>query len=331
MSKGNDVFQVLIPTVAPSVIAPPAALASLAEGAIGFYSYPDNTPIDPTGTIPAKFYAAVGVTNLEGVADINKSAGTHIQAKNVSSYDNQIYVAPVNMVVTTAVEALACGNSYGVKVEIRNQEAYRLNGYNQVVKNYVVPSVGCDECGVDCVTDCVAVVDALIALINADTDAVVTASKSGTTCGTDVNLILTVNARTFADFCSVNLNYFHPKQTEIIVTPIDENFGTATVTTAMKYGQGQGIDVKQMEYDAGGWNAKPGIYRVSTVNGIAREGFQYFADPTGNYAVNNVAYTQDSISGWRGDVSFQRTVFAAKNGAVATAVKSLLDLMFPNV
>ena len=85
-----------------------------------------------------------------------------------------------------------------------------------------------------------------------------------------------------------------------------------------------------MEYDAGGWNGKPGPYRTYN-DGLAKTGFQYFADSAKNYAVSNVSYDQHSISGWRSDVSYERTVFAAQTGAVATALKALLDLMFPNV
>ena len=329
MSRGNDVFQVLVPTTFVANAAP-AALASLAEGTLGFYSYPDNTPLDPaTVAVGTNFYMAVGVKNISGQSDINKSAGTHIQAKNIVNANSQDYVAPVQQVTSNGLQVIQCGNQIGVKLEIRNQEAYRVNGYNQVVKNYLVPTSDCVDCSSTCEdTGCADILTNLVNLINNDPDGVVTATQvvptdcDGTTL--DGKLILTVNAQALEQFCNINLNYFSPRQTEIIVTPIS-GFAPTVITTAMVYEQGSGYDVKQMEYEAGGFNGKPGPYRIYA-DGLAKTGFKFYASDSGTYAVANISYDQASISGWRGDVSFERTVIASTKticDAVVTAVKRI--------
>jgi hypothetical protein len=329
MSRQSDVFQVLVPTTFVANAAP-AALASLAVGTLGFYSYPDNTPLNPaTAAVGTDFYMAVGITNLKGQRDVNKSAGTHIQAKHIIDANKKAYVAPVQMVTNNSLKVIQCGNEIGVKIEIRNQQAYRVNGYNQVVKNYLVPTSECVDCNTTCEdTNCAAVLTALVALINSDPDGVVTATQAvptdcdGTTL--DGKLILTVNAQALETFCSINLNYFTPRETLIIVTPID-GFGPTVIATEMVYEEGSGYDVQQLEYEAGGWNGKPGPYRTYA-SGLTRSGFQYFAVAATQYSVVNISYDQHSVSGWRGDIAFERTIVASDDtiaSAVLVAVKRI--------
>jgi hypothetical protein len=341
MSRQGDVFQVLVPTTFVANAAP-AALSSLAVGTLGMYSYPDNTPLDPA-TVPVgtPYYFAVGINNLKGQRDINKSAGTHINPKNTVDVNKQAYVAPVQMVTNNDLKVIQCGNEIGVKIEIRNQEAYRVNGYNQVVKNYLVPTSECVDCDTTCEDgNCADILTSLVNLINSDPDGVVTATQiaptatdpaDACTAGTPGyvagKLILTVNAQALETFCSINLNYFSPRQTEIIVTPID-GFAPTVIATAMVYEQGSGYDVQQLEYEAGGWNGKPGPYRTYA-DGLTRNGFQYFASPTGQYSIVNISYDQKSISGWREDTAFERTIIAANDtiaSAVLTAVKRISGL-----
>lgn len=332
MSRQGNVFQVLVPTAFAAAAAPPA-LASLPVGTLGMYSYPDNTPLDPaTVAVGTPYYFAVGINNLKGQRDINKSAGTHINPKTTVDVNKQVYVAPVQMVTNNTLQVIQCGNEIGVKIEIRNQEAYRVNGYNQVVKNYLVPTSECTDCDATCEdVNCAAVLTSLVNLINSDPDGIVTASQTpptdcnGTTL--DGKLILTVNAQALETFCSINLNYFSPRQTEIIVTPID-GFAPTVIATAMVYEQGSGYDVQQLEYEAGGWNGKPGPYRTYA-DGLTRNGFQYFAVVGTQYSIVNISYDQKSISGWREDVAFERTIIASNDtiaSAVLTAVKRISGL-----
>jgi len=327
MSRNNDVFQVLVPTVATPAAAD-STLADLAEGAIGAFSYETNLALDPAALATEDFYFAVKVKDLNGVDDIVKSSGTHIQIKNVVQHNNQVYVAPVDMITSNPLKVLVCGDEIGVKVEIRNQEAYRLNGYNQVVKNYVVPTSECVDCDTTCEdVNCAAILTSLVDLINADPDAVVTATQAvPTDCdGTslDGELILTVNPKALKDWCNINLGYFFPHQTQIIVTPI-EGFEATAITTDMVFEDGAGYDIKQLEYEAGGWNGKPGPYRASELMGVAFEGFQYFAVVGTKYDVQQIQHDQDSVSGWRKDSHFLRTIIASETGATGTAIAAFV-------
>jgi len=330
MSRNTDVFQVLVPTVATPA-ATGTTLDALATGAIGAFSYATNVALNPAATPTEDFYLAVKVLNVDGVADIVKSSGTHVQIKNKVSYTFQPYVAPVEMVTNNKLKVIKTDSEIGVRIEMRNQEAYRINGYNQVVKTFIVPTSPSGDCVTSCEDEnCADTLTALVDLINSDEDGVFTATQvaptdcDGTTL--DGELIITVNSKAFGSFCDINLNYFSPRQTEIIVTPI-EGFEPTTITTAMVYEEGSGYDVKQLEYEAGGWNGKPGPYRTFN-DGLAQTGFKYYADSAKNYAVFNASYDQNSISGWRSDDHFLRTIVAAETGAVATGVKTFLDFMF---
>jgi len=344
MSRNNDVFQVLVPTAAVAVtggVATGTTLDALTEGQIGAFGYESNVALDPTAKPTVPFYLAVKVLNLDGQEDIVKSTGHSINPKNEVSYTHKAYTAPVQMVTSSPFKVIQCGNEVGVKIEIRNQEAYRLNGYNQVVKNFIVPTSECIDCETSCQDgNCTDVLTALVALINSDEDGLVVATQTAPTATDPLEacdstaagyvageLILTVQAKAFADWCSINLNYFSPRQTEIIVTPID-GFEATVIDTAMVYEDGAGYDVKQMEYEAGGWNGKPGPYRASDLMGVAFEGFQYFADASKNYDVYHASYDLVSVSGWRKDDHFARTIVAAENGATATLITTFLDVIF---
>lgn len=413
MSRNNDVFQVLIPTLATTTAAG-ETLDDLAVGELGAFDYETNLAIDAP---KSNYYWALKYVNEDGVNDIVKSAGTHIQGKNVVSLTNQCYVAPVEKVVQLANWTAECSKDYIVKFEIRNQEAYRLNGYNQVVKQYAAVAPDCVDCNSDCPNgDCFAVAQSLIDQVNADPDAVVVASALvpqgklltiiavtvasgvatisigaldvvtpiaidtavntaivyanainadgtfsaivdpadtdsvliyGAPVGTVITiaiatatgggatevdfvevaltnllgisenencptLVFTVNPAIFSSFCDINLNYFFPKQTDIVLVGLSGFEGNSTVstTTEMVYEDGSGHDIKQLEYDAGGWNGSPGPYRVSELTGTALGNFRYFADASKKYNVIHQSYDQNSVSGWRDDNHFQRTIIA---------------------
>jgi hypothetical protein len=335
MSRNNDVFQVLVPTVAVATtggVATGTTLAAMTEGQIGAFGFDSGVALDPTAKPTVPFYLAVKIKNLDNVDDINKSAGFKIDLKNEVSFTSAPYVAPVDLVQTLPLKVITCGDEVGVKLEIRNQEAYRLNGYNQVVKNYIVPTSDCTDCDAACSdANCAAVLTSLVDLINADVDSVVVASQTAPTdCdGTtlDGELILTVKPAVLKDWCEINLGYFFPHQTQVIVTPI-AGFGPVVETTAMVFEDGAGYDVKQLEYEAGGWNGKPGPYRVGELIGTAFEGFQYFSTVGTKYHVFHASYDQVSVSGWRKDSHFTRTIVAAPNGAVATLINTFMTAIF---
>lgn len=124
-----------------------------------------------------------------------------------------------------------------------------------------------------------------------------------TTIGTDVvpGIRITTNPLNVYRFCDINLMHFKPRETVMIVslTAGFECSGTVEVTQDVAFEQGAGYDVKQREYKAGGWNGKPGPYRVSEVTGTAKNNFRYFADTSAKYHRINLTYDQFSIGGWQ--------------------------------
>ena len=82
MSRSNDVFQVLVPTV-DTVAAKGSALSALSVGQIGIFNYESSLAIDGTSSTADKknSFIAIGVDPeaTGSLADIRKSAGTHIQ------------------------------------------------------------------------------------------------------------------------------------------------------------------------------------------------------------------------------------------------------------
>lgn len=443
MSRNNDVFQVLIPTVVATAVAG-STLDDLLLGQLGAFDYDTNLAVDA----PVRnFYFAVGVDDTGANAtknNINKSSGTHIQTRNVAYLTNQCYIAPVDKIVTLSDWSAMCNTEYGIRFEIRNQEAYRLNGYNQVVKYYSVMSPDCAPCNTACPDgDCFEVASGLLDAINNDPDSVVSAtaiviagtvtvsagpvgvggditvtlgattgdpitaqevatttvvaadtdaqvaqaitdsinatsysavldglvitisgpgalagdpivvgmgaatvivvtatpfaeatvtSLAGTTGSTTCpKLVFTVNPATFSSFCDINLNYFFPRQTDIVVVGTEGFAGNSTIatTTEMVYEDGAGYDVKQLEYEAGGWNGKPGPYRVSELSGVALPGFQYFANQAANYDVVHIQHDQNSVSGWRDDNHFERTIIATDVALVglSAAIGAFMNTM----
>ena len=339
MSRGNNVFQVLVPSGDQALAAEGTALDALAPGQLGIFSYKTNLAILGADKAESKnFYLAVGVdkTGSGNLEDINKSSGTHIQARNVVGFTARCYTPPQPKIVEITDFSVNCEEEYGIKFEIRNQQAYRVHGYNQVIKTFLVKGsdcLGCEECGEG---DCIDLVDKLVKDVNADVDGLIlaeaiateaiTIAANGTAAdyavgdvvpatefaalqafnadeaNTDVCLGLrfTMQPQALERFCDINLNYFSPRQTDVIVTKVDgfEKTGVITVTQEIVYEEGSGYDVRQLEYEAGGWNGKPGPYRVSETLGTARNGFEYYAEANEKYVVINLEYDQASIAGW---------------------------------
>ena len=59
-------------------------------------------------------------------------------------------------------------------------------------------------------------------------------------------------------FCSINTMYYNPRQT-VVIPSLIEGFnctGKITITQTALDEEGNGYDIKQKEYHAGGWNGR---------------------------------------------------------------------------
>jgi hypothetical protein len=150
--------------------------------------------------------------------------------------------------------------------------------------------------------------------------------------GVGLGVRLTSNPAATYTFNDINLKYYKMRSTDMIVSLVDgfKCNGTVTTIQELQYSDGNGYDLKQEEYVDGGWNGKPGPYRQSEVTGLARQGFQYYINPTANYNVFVLAYDQFSVGGWLEYLNNLETVLAipCADATTVAAVATVFDLIF---
>ena len=311
MARNNDVFQVLVTSGNYGVLPVGRKVANLAPGQIGVFDANTNLSID--GTLSNRnFYLAVGLDlNGDGVTDeVAKSTGSHIQKKNIQFYSFRPHTPGRPMKVVLKDYTADCETEYGIKLELRNQEIYRSQGYNQFTKTYSIVTGCCDGCEPTCPSGDANEITKLLKInINNDPTGLVKATaiarqalttathgvsadiaQGGIVSDANLETIMAFNATqpdpsTFVytdleietvtqainNFCSVNLKYFYPRETVVIATKIAgfKCNGTLKVTQNAAFEEGNGYDIKQLEYEAKGWKESP--YRLSTLNGVADE------------------------------------------------------------
>lgn len=260
MSRNNDVFQVLVTKGNQAVLAADNQVADLAPGQIGVFDYDTNLSIDNTAT-PRNFYIAVGL-DLDGdtvTDDIATSAGSHIQQRNIASYSLRDYEAGQPLKIVLKDYIAECDTEYGIKLELRNQEIYRTQGFNQFTKAYSITTACCDGCTPTCPSgDGNEITKRLKLAINVDQPGLITAeaiARQALTAAThgvaadlaegaivsdaDLDAVMAFNAAqadpadyVYTDleittvsqkinaFCDVNLGYFYPRQTIALMSKI---------------------------------------------------------------------------------------------------------------
>ena len=364
MSRNNDVFHLLVTKGNQAVLAKDKKVTELLPGQIGIFNYDTNLSFDATVTAaPKNFYLAVGIDAGNGTTgDIMKSAGSHVQGKNIAFYSFRPYTPGRPMKVLLKDYVANCETEYGVKLELRNQEIYRTQGYNQFTKTYMMKTSCCDGCEPTCPSgDANEITKQLYINISNDPSGLVKANikpragavlPSGVTVDAQGNLtlaqvdtIMAANAaqtnpanfvytdleietvpQTIQDFSAVSLNYMYPRQTVAILTKVGDFkcSGTVATTQTAVFEEGAGIDVKQLEYKAKGWTESP--YRVSTVNGVADNRI-YITDASAKYDVFALTYDQFSLGGWLEYFHNQASIIAIPTADATTrnGLAAILD------
>jgi len=364
MSRNNDVFHLLVTKGNQAVLAKDKKVTELLPGQIGIFNYDTNLSFDATvATAPRNFYLAVGIDAGNGTTgDIMKSAGSHVQGKNIAFYSFRPYTPGRPMKVLLKDYVADCETEYGVKLELRNQEIYRTQGYNQFTKTYTMKTSCCDGCEPTCPSgDANEITKQLFINISNDPSGLVKANikpragavlPSGVTVDANGNLtlaqvdtIMAANAaqtnpanfvytdleietvpQTIQDFSAVSLNYMYPRQTVAILTKVGDFkcSGTVATTQTAVFEEGAGIDVKQLEYKAKGWTESP--YRVSTVNGVADNRI-YITDASSKYDVFALTYDQFSLGGWLEYFHNQASIIAIPTADTVTrnGLAAILD------
>lgn len=334
MATTNPVFQVLVTKGNQPMLPADKKIEQLAPGQLGVFNYHTNLSVDGTVLPDAReVYIAMGIDrdNDGAVDDILTSAGQMIQRENVRGYNAKCYSPAKPKIVELTNFDAKCETEYGIKIEVRNQLGYLLNGYNQVAKSFVIKTSCCEQ--VDCTScpegDCNEVAVKLTQMINADVDkvfkaemidgpggAVVTDAVAWAAdplnAGKCLGIRITTIPLAVKKFCTVNLGYFNPRSTDVFVSAIEgfECNGKITVTQELQNEEGLGYDIAQLEYEAGGWNGKPGPYRVSALSSVPLSSFESFVDQSAKYLEFNLIYDQFSVGGWLEYLNNLNTIIA---------------------
>lgn len=366
MARNNDVFQVLVTKGNQQVLATGNKVTALAPGQIGVFDANTNLSIQ-SGTYTKNFYLAVGLDlNGDGVTDeVAKSTGSHIQKKNVKFYSFRPHTASRPMKVVLKNFTADCETEYGIKLELRNQEIYRSQGYNQFTKTYSIVTGCCDGCEPTCPSGDANEITKLLKInINNDPSGLIKATAIArqpltvATHGVSVNIPLggvvsdanleaimvfnaaQANPSTFVytdleietitqavdNFCSVNLKYFYPRETVVIATKIAGFKCNGTLEVTQKAAFEEGSGYDIKQLEYEANGWKKSPYRLSTLNGVADERV-FNAVATEKY--DQIALTHDQFSqgAWLEYFTNQATLVAipASNTLTKGHLFSILD------
>ena len=358
MSRNNDVFKVLVSKGNLGLLAAGSKPTALAVGQIGFFD--SNTGLSVTsGTNVRNFYLGVGLdidgdTVLDNVA---KSSGSGIQSKNIRYASVRPYNPGRPQIVKLAGYLAEGATEYGIKLELRNQEIYRSQGYNQFTETYITKTPDAGTCSTLCPSsDANLVTKDLKFQINSSATKLVTAEaiarqtipitvpgfpvlRAAGTVLTDVevdaliafnktqtvtsaylytDLQITTVTQAIRNYCSVNLMYFYPRETVVIASPIIGFQNNGTLTTVQTPIFEEGSGYDIKQLEYEAFGWVDGPYRLSTLNGVADD-VNYNAAKSEKYTQYALTYDEMSEGGWEQFYNNEATIVAIPNGDTVTA------------
>lgn len=323
MSTTNPVFNVLITKGNQAVLPAGQRPDTLAPGQIGVFSYDTGLSLSAASNVAdaREIFLAVGLdTDGDGATDnIAKSAGHKITRNLVTALTDHCSVAALGKIVQLSNFTASCETEYAIKIEVRNQMGYLMHGYNPIYKSFNFVTGCCDD---GCTTgDCDASSQPLLALglaqaINADQDDVFQAILWDTTANAEVdfddvaqwiadNPTGTLAIRITSEPIKMarmlggyNLQYFNPRGTDMVLSTTAgfECNGTISTIREMRYSEGDAYDIRELEYEAGGWTGNPGPYRLSHTD-VGRE-IVYQSVPGTKYSQIDMTYDIHVVGGW---------------------------------
>lgn len=349
--RHNDVPEILFPTNATALVAN-KEVTDLLPGQVGIFSEDTGKSIvEPT----ENFFIAVGLDkNGDGATDdIRKSAGRNIQPGNILYATRQDYVAPVDQVIDIKDIKVMCGDSFGIKIEARNEQIYNVQGTVQYRQSFVAKAEDCDSCADNACEEAniaklvqdivlqaklgkdqfykVEAIDVSGTVLN---EVQVAAQVAATDALADKSKQIKIGIRVLAiagkvqQFANVNLNYVAARQTQVLVSLVGENaVGTVSTKTELVYEQGTGYDVRELEFQTIGFReGNTGAYRIGAITGLPNE-VAYESDLKKKYTVFTLAYDHFHRNGsWLQYDNALATYFVLEstNTAGIEAVQTLL-------
>jgi hypothetical protein len=316
MITTNPPFQVLVTKGNQALLAAGNRSDQLKPGQLGIFDYSTGLSITATTAKTTKrIFFAVGKSSIGSttvIDDVQKSTAEYVEVGAITSIVGKDYVAPVDMVITYTIGDVLPETDYGFKIELRNQETYSNYGYNTPYKYMSVRS-GEEADPATGLADTEDFIDAAVIEFNNDPENLFTATKTSPTTFT-----VAIRAQTLYNYVGVNLKYANPRGTFAVAST--DGFGSDTTfatTTELKYEQGAGYDIKQLEYVAGGWNGNPGILRASTITGFDA-GIAEAVTGTG-YGMLSIGYRNHGVGA---DLPYQKDLltYIVSPEADATAI-----------
>lgn len=367
--RTNDVRQILVTSGNSAVIGADLTVEDLAVGQIGLFDA--NTKLSLSAASPSvrEFFLAVGLDRDGDTVqdDVKFSAGQYIQRNGVKTYNFREHTAGQPMVLKVADYVARCNQTYGLKLEFRNQEIYRTQGFVQFTKTYTIKTDDCDQCA-DCPTgDANEITKLMVNEINLDslnlvtakavTRQAVTIATHGTSAdiaeGGDIStedidalitfnmtaadadkvytdMVLTGNNQAINSYCKVNLKYFYPRGNVLLASLVDGFTTKANVTIEQEivFEEGNGYDLAQKEYHASGQQSTDPYILNST--GVPTD-YDQFAVRTEKYDQVTLEYNFTSYMGEAFENELA-TIIAVPNQDTVTrdALIAVLDAQLSN-
>ena len=338
MSRTNDITTVLPAKTGTDLCPKNRAISTLADGMIGIFDANTGLSIDQTtsaadlGKIREIFFAlGIGAPVNSMIPKVRKSTGDVIQTRKINTYTYQTVSASRPKIVKIDPGTNAnCEQDFLLKVEFKNGELYRTQGFNQFAKTYGITTGACDNCFTCFSGDPNEVVKLMVASINADGEDLITAaaySKQEIAVGdvtglsgdlnagdpiSDADLMvlvafnktvdtvaeryysyftITSSATGLAKYSSINLSYFYMRQTDIIVSTLDGFAFDATTSITQEIVNEEGSGYDLQNQEYHAMGSgENGPYRVSYTTCIAKDTVEYLVDKTAQYNVINLGY-----------------------------------------
>lgn len=357
----NPVFQVLVTKegVLP-LIAPGQAITALLPGQIGIFNQNSNLTVNPLDvTTMRNIYIAVGKdVNGNGVSDdVMKSTGEYIQARNFHWVSVQCPKDCAGPVYQITPQNIFGDTEYFMRFEFITPRLMERDGRNYPTKTFVAKSKCCEStstCACDDNTVCVYLMRDLVREINNDNEGVLDAWLWDVDNGVEIadadvdtwladpanaGNCLSMRVTSICEGLQVGMNQIlkYNKQRAFHFTvafgsqPQGGSFisnGDITLISGTTQAEGKGYDIQYVEYQAGGHNGKPGLYRQSEALG------SFMPSMLDVNAVRNSEYIQlvlghDSVSivGFQEPLNDMETIICVPCEDLDTTLAWLVDML----
>jgi hypothetical protein len=306
----NPRTTVLVTSGDADVAATTEKITDLATGQIGVFNAATNLGLD--GTSPTR---EIYIATATGTTETYRKSNT-IPVSGITSYNLRCYTPNRAWIKDITMSCANCDDTFTVKFDITDGEAFYNYGFQQFSKSFVVTSDCCEGC--DCgELNCKEVAKNLRAQINADPDGLFTCtlldpSTLPAVPGTDLSdsevdalgaavcptIRITGNANTLATYCGVNHKYAYPLMNAVTISLLDGMTCCATQADiqTVVFAEGEGEQIKNEEYKFKA-HMQGGPIRLTQSGVDLFSGFSV-ADASETYHVISIGYTEDTQNGF---------------------------------